>query len=97
LTDFSSWGHKISYSQPGSSDGALTNNYVTITVAYQSFMNTDFSDVRFVLPDGTLLSHNRVSYTASSTAVFHVLIPSIPTNGIALTIYAGNSSATDNF
>jgi hypothetical protein len=95
MTDFSAWGHNVLYNQPGSSDGTLINNYITITVAYQSFMNTDFSDVRFALSDGTLLSHNRVSYTASSTAVFHVLIPSLPSAGITLTVCAGNSSATD--
>ncbi len=90
---------KATITMIGSTDGAKTNYPVQVTIPYQSYMRSDFGDIRFVDADGsTILSYNRVSYTASSTATFDVLIPSLPASPSTyiLTIYSGNSSVVDD-
>lgn len=96
MTDFSAWGYKAIYPQPGSSDGDKTDYPVPITIPYQSFMRSDFGDIRFALQDGTELSYSLEDYTASSSADFLVQVPSLPASPATTTIivYAGNSSAT---
>lgn len=92
------WSYYATETITGSTDGTLTNKRIRITIPYQSFMNADFSDIRFCASDGeTLLSHNRVSYTASTSAIFDVKIPSLDASPSTYTlhIYAGNSAATD--
>ena len=96
LTDFSAWSHHAFVTITGSTDGDKTNCRVTITLSYQSFMNVDFGDVRFALSDGTELKYCIQSYTASNTATFIVLIPSLPASPTMtkIVIYAGNSAVT---
>lgn len=51
----------------------------TVTVAYRTGMNSDFSDVRFVHPDGkSYLCYDRLSYTSGVSATFNVLIDVTP-------------------
>lgn len=67
-----------------------------ISVAYDSDMKTDFSDIRFTDRDGrTFLCYDRDSYITGTSAVFNVLVPNLG-NGEARTIYLyyGNSGAS---
>lgn len=67
---------------------------VKITVPYVSGMKSDFSDVRFTLPDAlTPLCIYRYSYTASSTADFYINYPTC-NSAKSLFMYYGNSAAT---
>ena len=96
MTDFSAWGYKTSITITGSTNGDKEDYPVFITIPYQSFMRSDFGDIRFTLQDGTELKYVLKSYTASSTADFIVKIPSLPASPTVTTIiiYAGNSSVT---
>lgn len=98
MADMTGWSKYAVLPVTGSSDGAQTNYPIEITIPYQPFMNSDFSDIRFCLSDNTVLDYNRVSYTSSSTATFHVLLPSIlPSPNITTVyVYAGNPNATDS-
>jgi len=81
----------------GSTDGALTNYQLKITVTYDSDMQPDFDDIRFTSSDGTtLIDHWLESKTDSSTADFWVEVPSIPASPDTTTIYMyyGNSSVS---
>ena len=56
-------------------------------------MNADFSDIRFrVTGSSTVLACWRQSYTASSTAVFQVNIPSLPTGTTSLDLSYGDAA-----
>lgn len=96
MTDFSVWGYKTSITITGSTDGILTNYPVPVTVAYQSFMKSNFGDIRFALEDGTELSYSLESYTAGSSANFLVKIPSLAASPATVTVvvYAGNPAVT---
>ncbi|MFA5401809.1 MAG: DUF2341 domain-containing protein, partial [Dehalococcoidia bacterium] len=78
----------------GSTAGALTDYQVQVAVAYDANMNADFSDIRFADADGDSLSYYRDSYTASTSAVFWVKVPSIPASPDTTTLYLyyGNSA-----
>jgi hypothetical protein len=61
---------------------------VKITIAYDSDMNSDFSDIRFLDSDGaTQLCYFCESYTAGVTATFWVYIPNTPSTGAVKSIY----------
>jgi hypothetical protein len=58
-------------------------------------MKPNFDDIRFADADGsTLLSHWRESYTASTSAIFWVKVPSVPSGAKTIYMYYGNPSAT---
>jgi len=103
------WSYRKSHQIVGSTAGAQTDYQVRITVYYGSgtdsggnvYLNgkcrTDFGDIRFTASDGsTLLAYWIESYTASSSAVFWVKVPSIPAspNTATIYIYYGKSDAT---
>jgi len=103
------WSYRKSHQIVGSTAGAQTDYQVRITVYYGSgtdsggnvYLNgkcrTDFGDIRFTASDGsTLLAYWMESYTASSSAVFWVKVPSIPAspNTATIYIYYGKSDAT---
>lgn len=96
MTDFSAWGYKTSITITGSTDGDKEDYPVFITIPYQSFMRSDFGDIRFTLQDGTELSYSLEDYTASSSADFLVQVPSLPASPATTTIiiYAGNPTVT---
>ena len=84
----------------------LTDYQINITVHYGSgtdsnydiYLNshsqTDFDDIRFALPDETLLSYWRKEYVDSDYAVFWVKIPNIPASEtVDIYIYYGNPDA----
>lgn len=73
----------------------LTNYQTKITVPYVSGMKADFSDLRFTSSDGTTeLSYWIESYTASTSAVVWVKVPSLVSGSNTIYMYYGNSSAT---
>ena len=95
----SSWLSGWNYRKPmvidNTGGGALTDYQVSITVPYNSKMQTDFDDIRFTNTDGqTLVDHWREEYTTSTSATFWVEVPSIDaTSSKTIYIYYGNSNA----
>ena len=84
---------------------AQTNVGVSITVNYDSNMNSDFSDIRFVLPDtksnntyikGSSLTYNIINKTDNSSADVIVYVPNLPVGKSRFYIYYGNESAISN-
>jgi hypothetical protein len=76
-------------------DSSLTDYQVKVNVTYDSDMKPNFDDIRFADADGsTLLSHWRESYTASTSAIFWVKVPSVPSGAKTIYMYYGNPSAT---
>jgi hypothetical protein len=73
----------------------LTGFQVKVSVAYDSDMQADFDDLRFIDSDNsTALDHWRESYSSSSTANFWVEVPSIPNGGKTIWMYYGNAVAS---
>ena len=78
-----------------SDDEALTDYQVKVTVPYDSDMKSDFSDLRFTSSDGsTLLNHWIESYTASTSAVVWIKVPSISPGENTIYAYYGKADAT---
>lgn len=94
---FSDWAKRKRIPITGSSSRSeYAHTLREIAVTYDSDMNADFSDVRFVGPDGrTPLCYERESYTASTSAVFNVLVPEILIGSTTnLYMYYGNSGGS---
>jgi flagellar hook assembly protein FlgD len=74
----------------------LTDYQIKIDVTYDENMKSDFSDLRFTDKDGTtLLNYWVENYTASTSAVVWVKVPSIPAlNTKTIYVYYGNPTAT---
>ena len=74
----------------------LTNYQVRVNVQYDSDMNSDFSDLRFTSSDEkTLLPYWIESYTASTSAVVWVNVPSVLASSTeTIYMYYGNPSAS---
>jgi hypothetical protein len=90
-----SWSRRapITINNTGS---ALTDHQVKIDVTYDADMQPDFDDIRFVdSDDSTELSHWRESYIDSTSAVFWVKVPSIPSGSKTIYMYYGNGAASD--
>ncbi len=65
-----------------------------MVVAYDSDMQADFDDIRFISSDGTTeLSYWLESKTDSSTATFWVKAPSLTNGSTTIYMYYGNASA----
>jgi|GEM_PF-4572216 len=88
------WEYRKTVNVTGSTSD-LTDYQVELTSPWLAGkMNADFSDIRFTAADGTtLLGYWMESYTASTSAVFWVKVPSIPTGGTTIYMYYGNSAA----
>jgi len=89
-----SWSHRKIITVTELSGSTLTDYQIGLTVTYDSDMQSDFDDIRFVDSDNTTeLDHWRQSYTASSSATFWVEVPSLPASGTKkIYIYYGNSA-----
>jgi hypothetical protein len=73
----------------------LTAYQVKVNVTYDADMQPNFDDIRFVDSNGsTLLSHWRESYTASTSAIFWVKVPSVPSGSKTIYMYYGNAAAS---
>jgi len=92
---YTSWSRRapVTIDNPGS---GLTDYQVRVDVTYDADMQADFDDIRFVdSDDSTELSHWRESYTASTSAIFWVKVPSIPSGGKTIYMYYGNAAASN--
>ena len=75
----------------------LTDHQVKIAVTWDADMRADFGDVRFEY-QGNVLPYWIEKYTASSSAVIWVKVPTLPEPGITLSMTYGNplqTSASD--
>ncbi len=73
----------------------LTDYQVKVDVTYDTDMQSDFDDIRFVdSDDSTPLSHWREDYTALASATFWVKVPSIPSGNKTIYLYYGNDAAS---
>jgi len=90
-----SWSRRAEVTITENSGSTLTDYQVKVIVPYDSDMQADFDDIRFVANDGTTeLSHWRESYSAGSSVTFWVKVPSIAASGIeAVHMYYGNPGA----
>jgi len=90
-----SWHSKYTVIAPATQD---IDNYVAeIDLTWITDMRGDFGDVRFTKEDGTtLLYYNLYSYTASTSAIFHVNVGNVTAGqNVFIWIYAGNPGATN--
>jgi hypothetical protein len=91
---FTSWSRRAPVTVNNAGSG-LTDYQVRVDVTYDADMNPDFSDIRFVDSDGsTELSHWRESYVDSTSAIFWVKVPSIPSGSKVIYMYYGNAAAS---
>lgn len=69
---------------------------VKVTIAYDSDMKSDFSDLRFTAGDGVIQVPFWVEkYTASTDAIVWVLVPSLPASGQSvIQMYYGSTTAS---
>ncbi|PID31739.1 hypothetical protein CR970_04185 [Candidatus Saccharibacteria bacterium] len=73
---------------------AKTDYQVELKVAYETGMNNDFSDIRFVSPDGTSdMDYWLERKTDGVEAVFWVKIPTLANGANEIMMYYGNSAA----
>jgi hypothetical protein len=81
--------------------GALSNYQVRVSLSYDPAMRGDFGDIRFTDSSGVnLLSYWMQSYVASTSAIFWVKVPSVPSGASTIYVYYGNpavGSASDGW
>ena len=97
IPDLRDWSKKSTFLVNGSPDGDFENYQVKVTIPYQSFMQSNFGDIRFTLSDSTFIPYYLQSYVSGVSASFILNIPSIPegtANSQEIRVYAGNSSVT---
>ena len=76
-----------------SSDGTLTDYQMSFDIDYESEMQEDFDDLRFVGEEGVLLPYWIEDKTNSSSAKVWVKVPVISeTDGATVKMYYGNST-----
>lgn len=99
-------GYRIPITITGSTDGELTDYQITVTLEYDSNMQTDFSDIRFRDTDAsTPLSFWEEYHFSSGIGKYWVKVPTIAATTDTTTIYAyfgdteaaGGSSSSDTF
>ncbi len=91
---FTSWSRRAPVTIDNSGS-ALTDYQIKVNVTYDTDMQPDFDDIRFVdFDDSTELSHWRESYTASTSAIFWVKVPSVPSGDKTIYMYYGNAAAS---
>ena len=73
-----------------SSDGALTDYQVKLTISYESAMDSDFDDLRFYETNDDEIPYWIESYTASSTATIWIKTDVPASDGKDLWLYYGN-------
>lgn len=94
---YTAWSKYTTIPITGSVDETKYNYPVHVIIEYASHMNADFSDLRFTLNDGYLLSHEIAYKEDSNFAEFVIKIPKLYQSPYITHIFAvsGNSSATD--
>lgn len=76
------------------SGSALTDFQISLTITYDSDMQSDFDDIRFANDSGTELDYWIESKTDSSSASVWVKVDSIPNGSSTIYMYYGNSGAS---
>ena len=92
------WSKRQPITLTGGSDGAQTDFQLLLSIAYDSDMLSDFSDLRFTKEDGeTLIDAWLEDKTDGTSADVCVEFPSTPANGETQTyyMYYGKSDALD--
>jgi len=90
----SSWSRRVPVTI-NNTGSALTDYQVSVDATYDSDMQPDFDDIRFTDADGsTLLSYWRETYTASTSAIFWVNVPSVPAGTKDIFMYYGNAAVS---
>ena len=92
----SSWNYRQQINITENSGTNLTNYSVLLHITYNSNMNSDFSDLRFMANDNiTELGYWIENYTASTDAYVWVKIPTLlASSNTLIYMYYGNSGAT---
>jgi hypothetical protein len=89
----SSWNRRCPVNITNSG-AALSNYQVRVSLSYDPAMRSDFADIRFTDSSGVnLLSYWMQSYVASTSAVFWVKVPSVPSGAGTIYVYFGNPAA----
>lgn len=89
-----SWTRRCPTTITNITGAALSGYQVKVAVAYDSDMQPNFDDIRFVDSDGmTLLYLWRETFVASTSATFWVKVPSVPSGSKTIHMYYGNPSA----
>ena len=93
----SSWSRRAEIAITENSGSTLTDYQVEIVVLYDSDMQSDFDDIRFIdSDDATELFYWCESYSADSTATFWVKVPSISASSTeTIRMYYGNPSVAN--
>jgi hypothetical protein len=95
ICQLAAWPNYMPLTIANPSGAALADYQLQIPVSFiAGKMNADFSDLRFTDGSCTTLNYWIESYSASTSAVVWVRIPSIPASGTTVYMYYGNSSAT---
>ena len=92
-----SWLKRKKLTLTGGSSGAQTDYQVKLTVAYESSMKSDFSDLRFTKADGTTLVDAWLeTHITSTSATVWVEFTTTPANTVTedYYMYYGNSGAS---
>lgn len=92
-----SWLKRKKITLTGGASGAQTDYQIKLTVAYDSDMKSDFSDLRFTKADGTTLVDAWLeTYTASTSATVWVEFTTTPADAVTedYYMYYGNSEAS---
>ncbi|MDZ4170777.1 MAG: DUF2341 domain-containing protein, partial [Methanobacteriaceae archaeon] len=99
IVGFEDWGFIASIPITGSTDGAKTDFPVDITIKYESFMNHDFSDLRFLDSTKTVqLGYEITEFNPFDYAKITVKVPSLAASpsDTNICVLAGNSEAISN-
>ncbi|MCD4733988.1 DUF2341 domain-containing protein [bacterium] len=91
------WTRRAEITVDNSSNSLVLSDFpVPLTLPYDSDMDNDLADLRFIADDhATALGYWIESYTGGSEATVWVRVPSIPANGTASVFaYYGNAAAS---
>jgi hypothetical protein len=73
---------------------ALSDYQVMVSLSYDPAMRGDFGDIRFADSSGVnLLSYWMQSYVDSTSAIFWIKVPSVPSGAETIYVYYGNPAA----
>ena len=96
-----SWTRRCPATITNNTGTTLSEYQVRVVVSYDSDMRGDFADIRITNSDGiTSLPYWIQSYIASTSAIFWIKVPSIPSGAKTIYMYYGNqvaSSASDGW
>ncbi len=89
-----SWTRRCTANITNNTGSTLSDYQVKLTLSYDSDMQDDFADIRFIDNNGTtLLPYWMQSYITSTSAIFWIKVPSIPSGIKTIYVYYGNPAA----